>query len=172
MSSKYIATIKYCNLCGDQFKTQEKSVLICGQKHRFYINPKICIGALLTNSQNHLLLVKRKIEPQKGLWDIPGGFIEVGETLEEGTQRELSEELNITAQNLTYFSSGADNYTYQEVPYPTLNAFFTGEISDTNLKANDDVEDYKFFAFNKIPYDQIAFESIASVIWLFTKKQE
>lgn len=171
MSNEYISTVKFCNVCGLRFKKQDKTVLICDNSHRFYINPKICVGVLLFNLENKILLVKRNIEPKKGFWDIPGGFVEVDENLEQATQRELSEELNIQAKELEYFSSTPDYYYYQKVPYPTLNAFFVGKLQDGTIKLDDEISSYDFFELDKIPYDEIAFESIKEVLVTFTNTQ-
>ena len=62
----------------------------CGYIH--YQNPNNIVGALVTNDAGEVLLCKRAIEPRYGLWTLPAGFMENGETLEQGAARETLEE--------------------------------------------------------------------------------
>ena len=57
-----------------------------------------------------LLLIERKNDPGKGLYDLPGGFVDYGETLEQGMKRELKEEIGIAPKNLKYYSSKPKQY--------------------------------------------------------------
>ncbi|MBI3544385.1 MAG: NUDIX hydrolase [Deltaproteobacteria bacterium] len=58
----------------------------------FYDNPKLVVGAVVIAADGRFLLCRRAIEPSKGLWTIPAGFMELGETPEQGAAREASEE--------------------------------------------------------------------------------
>jgi 8-oxo-dGTP pyrophosphatase MutT (NUDIX family) len=66
--------------------------VFCKKIH--YENPKPTATLICVN-ENKLLLVKRAVEPAKGCWGLPGGFIELGETPNEGAIRELKEETNL-----------------------------------------------------------------------------
>lgn len=61
----------------------------CG--HVAYENPKVVVGAVVSE-QSRVLLCRRAIEPRRGFWTLPAGFLELGETLEEGARREVLEE--------------------------------------------------------------------------------
>ena len=87
----------------------------CGQKNNFgkidggkryhcpecktihYQNPKPT-ATLILPKEDTILFVRRAFEPEKGSWSLPGGFLELGETLEEGAQRELKEETNLNGK--------------------------------------------------------------------------
>jgi ADP-ribose pyrophosphatase YjhB (NUDIX family) len=56
-----------------------------------YKNPKIVVGAVLVH-QGRVLLCRRAIEPRRGYWTLPAGFLELGETVEDGARREAFEE--------------------------------------------------------------------------------
>lgn len=172
MSIEYISTIKFCNICGEKYIKQDGTVIICANSHRFYINPKTCVAVILLNSENKLLLVKRNIEPKKGYWDIPGGFVEANESLEQATQRELSEELKIQAHELEYFSSDPDFYDYQNISYPILNTFFVGKLPEKAIQIDDEISEYGFFDIDNIPLEEIAFESIKEVLMNFRKTRK
>lgn len=62
----------------------------------FYQNPKVVVATLL-ESEGRIILVKRATEPRRGTWSYPGGFLELGESLEEGALRETKEETNLDA---------------------------------------------------------------------------
>jgi len=90
--------LEFCSNCGNknQFGAKDGNMrhycLQCGTIH--YENPKPT-ATLICAHENQLLLVKRAIEPGKGMWGLPGGFVERGETPEMGAERELLEETNL-----------------------------------------------------------------------------
>ncbi|NRA31174.1 MAG: NUDIX hydrolase [Parvularculaceae bacterium] len=57
-----------------------------------YQNPKIVVGSVATDDQGKILLCKRAIEPRLGYWTLPAGYMELGETVEQGAKREAWEE--------------------------------------------------------------------------------
>lgn len=68
----------------------------CADCHRFYYsNPVPAACCFVTNERDELLFVQRSVEPRKGMWSLPGGFVEVGETTEEAALRELEEETGL-----------------------------------------------------------------------------
>lgn len=88
----------YCLKCGDQAKRiiptgDNRERLVCEScEYIHYENPKNIVGALVSNENGEVLLCKRAIEPRLGLWTLPAGFMEGGETLEQGAARETYEE--------------------------------------------------------------------------------
>jgi 8-oxo-dGTP diphosphatase len=58
-------------------------------------HPLVGVGALIHDEQGRVLLIKRKFEPNKGRWSLPGGLLETGEALVEGGKREVREELGV-----------------------------------------------------------------------------
>ena len=97
----------------------------------------------------HLLLAQRAVEPFKGYWDIPGGFLEAGEDPQDGARRELLEEtgleIRITGLLGIYIDSyGQDNYY-------TFNVCYIAEPLRGELRAMDDVAALKWFAMDELP---------------------
>ena len=92
--------IKYCTQCGSKVEyntpihdTRVRAVCVeCQYVH--YENPNIIAGVLPVY-KDEILLCKRSIEPKKGMWTIPSGFLELNETVEEGALREAKEEAGI-----------------------------------------------------------------------------
>lgn len=160
---EYKELYKFCPQCKSDLKADSDHYfhcVTCG--FYFYVNPIPCNAVIVENKDGEILLVKRKYDPKKGFWDVPGGFITTGETVEESIQRELNEELGAEVQNLKYFATFPDRYMYKNLNYFTLGIVFTGTITNEKLKANDDVEEIKFFKKNEIPYERIAFTSVAA----------
>src|SRR3954462_13276808 len=107
---------KFCPKCGHQADKKSEYLLVCPNcGYDFYINPAGTNAVIIENSKGEILLVTRKFDPMKGYLDLPGGFIEVGESLEESALRELKEELGIEILNVKYFGSYPDEYLYQGV---------------------------------------------------------
>ncbi|PTM38465.1 NUDIX domain-containing protein [Leptospira borgpetersenii serovar Javanica] len=113
--------MKYCSSCGSSvvYKIPEgdnRSRYVCdncGTIH--YQNPKIVVGSIPV-WENRILLCKRAIEPRKGYWTLPAGFLENRETVEEGAVRETQEEANaeirIVGLHLQYSSYQSDLYVF------------------------------------------------------------
>ena len=78
--------------------------------------------------ENQFLFLRRAKDPSAGKLDMPGGFVDFGETAEEALRRELKEELMIESVELTYFTSEPNDYLYLNVPYQTLDFYFAATI--------------------------------------------
>jgi len=157
---------KFCPKCGSAAEKKSHNLLICKNcTYNFYINPAPTNAIILENEAGEILLVKRKFEPKKGYLDLPGGFIEIGESMEESTIREVKEELGIDIKKVSYFNSYPDEYLYQEVNVKTLGLTLTGKIKGhPELKPADDVEEAKFYKKDEIPMKDIAFSSIRQAL--------
>lgn len=151
----------YCLKCAGPLITNSYKLQVC-QKcgFEFYNNPKACNSVILINTRNEILLVKRKDEPRKGYWDLPGGFMEINESAEESASREVWEEVGLKVLNLKYFVSYADRYLYQGIFYNIVNLCFYGYVGDLKPTVGDDAAAARFFPPAKIPYNQLAFKSI------------
>ena len=155
---------KFCPKCGGKLNKQTDNLSICSKcGFHFYINPKPSNALIVTTNNDELLLVKRKFDPKKDFWDLPGGFVNLNENLEESLIREIKEELGIKISKFSYFRSYYDSYLYQQVNFPALCGVFYTKINNTlcqQIKPGDDVKEVKLFKFNKIPFEKIAFPSM------------
>ena len=131
---------------------------IC-RKCRFidYINPKIVAGAVVTN-RDKILLCKRAIDPRKGFWTLPAGFMEEGESVEEAAMREALEEANAEIridQVLAIYS----------VPrISPVQVMFRAELM-SDISAGIESEEVGLFEWKNIPWASLAFPS---VVWALT----
>lgn len=132
----------------------------------FYQCSKPCVGVLVAK-KNEVLLIKRAIEPFKGFWDIPGGFLENGEHPVIGAIRELQEETGFIIEPLEILDIFMDSYGPEQLA--TLNICYTAKVVGGNPKTGSDAIDLKWFPLNSLPHD-IAFEWQKKALGLLKKK--
>ena len=136
----------------------------CGRP--FYHNAAPC-SAVLVEDRGRVLLARRAVDPGAGLWDMPGGFCEPGETPEEGAVRELREETGADIELTGFLGHLAD--TYGEGGDATLNCVFRARlVGDPVLTATDDVAELRWFGPDELPArEEIAFANTAEALRLW-----
>lgn len=111
--------------------------------------PVVCVDGLIINENREFLLVKRKNEPLKNEYWLPGGRLHKNEKLEEAIKRKMTEELNIEVEiikSLGYFEEFFDN-TVQEVNggFHALSIVFLLKLKNANIKLDNQSTDWKWF---------------------------
>lgn len=151
--------MKYCSFCGETVifripvgDNRERHVCtVCETIH--YDNPRIIAGCLPVY-EDKILLCNRAIEPRRGYWTLPAGFMENGETSSEGALRECEEEAcfrpeieklyclyNIPDINQVYF-------------------FYLATMTSPDFAPGEESLDVGLFSEDEIPWDQLAFHTI------------
>lgn len=165
----------YCPRCRGRFTRRSPKLFICVKCHfHYFLNPAPANGVIFENPKSELLLVERAVAPKKGYWDVPGGFVDPGETIEESVVREVKEELGIAVNRFHYLCSVPDRYVYRGVTYPTIVFFFTARITTAEISAlrpADDVASCRFFLPRRIPFKRIAFAGVKKMLRECTKKK-
>ncbi len=161
---------KYCPKCGSSHfeinNIKSKRCLNCG--FVYYFNSSAATVAFILNDNNELLICRRAKEPAKGTLDLPGGFIDLYETGEEGVAREVKEETGLDVVSIDYIFSIPNIYEYSGFTVHTLDMFFVCKVKDTSkLLAEDDVADSFFLPLNEIDPDQFGLKSIKEGIIRF-----
>jgi len=145
---------KFCPQCGTGLETRKiegEQRLFCPQcSFIFYQNPKPTASALIT-SADRVLLVRRAIDPQKGCWDLPGGFLEVDEHPEQALRREIKEELDISIEVMGFLGIYMDRYDYDEAGGHTLNIYYHARIAAGEPRPASDIDQWGWFASDEIP---------------------
>ena len=155
--------MKYCSSCGNPVTrrvpngdNRERFVCeACGTFH--YQNPKIVTGCLPIY-QRQVLLCRRAIQPRSGLWTLPAGFLENGETSTEGAVRETLEEAcaNVAIEGL---------YTVFNLPHISqVYMFFRAELLDLDFRPGWESTDVRLFHEQDIPWDELAFPVIRDTL--------
>ena len=103
------------------------------------------------NKRKHLLLIERKFPPFEGMWALPGGFLNMDETLEQAALRELQEETGITGVALEQFHTFSN--VNRDPRHRTITTVFIGfaEESTSAPKAGDDAANVQWFPMDKLP---------------------
>lgn len=164
--------LKYCPNCKTPLFKKHNFFSCQKCDFYFYHNPLPTNGVIFYNEKKEVLLVKRKFNPKKNYWDIPGGFVDLNENIEKSIIREIKEELNIkiNIKNLKYLTSINDKYIYKKITHYTLCFIFTYKIQEKlikNIKSKDDVSEIKWFKKEKIPWNKIAFFGVKKSLKLF-----
>lgn len=154
---------KYCPKCGSAHfeihNEKSKQCTDCG--FVYYFNPSSATVALILNEQDELLVCRRAKEPAKDTLDLPGGFIDMNETGEEGVAREVEEETGLKVKKATYLFSLPNIYIYSGFPVHTLDMFFLCQVESTShFEAMDDVADSFFVPLNQINPEEFGLNSI------------
>lgn len=117
----------------------------------------------MLDDEGRVLLGRRGIEPFLGLWDTPGGFVEVGESLEECVRRELREEAGVEVEVGRLIASVPD--TYGPTGDATLNAFFECRLLSGDPQPDDDVAELRWFAPDALPAaEELAFACVRAAL--------
>lgn len=163
-----LETFRYCPRCGAEgFYAKNSSGKCCPQCHfEFYPNTSASTALFILNeARTHLLVATRAKEPAKGTFDLPGGFIERGETAEEGALRELKEETGLEASHLRYLFSGHNDYLFSgHVVYTTDLFFLIIADSRTALTAQDDVAQLQWIPLHELRADAFGLHSISRAV--------
>ena len=151
--------MKYCPVCGSseinlkipEGDNRERYVCNnCGTIH--YSNPNVVVGTI-PSYENKILLCKRAIEPRYGLWTLPAGFLENGESLEDGAKRETKEETEADVKM-------GSIYTIFNIPQ--INQVYVihlASLQDLSFGPTTESLDVKLFSKEDIPYDELAPET-------------
>ena len=156
--------IKYCSACGAErieFRVPDGDTLprhvcaACGTIH--YQNPKIVVGCL-PEFGDQVLLCLRAIEPRRGLWTLPAGFLENGETLTAGAVRETLEEANARV-------AIGDLYTIISLPHISqIYMMFRAQLLDRDFGPGPESLDVRLFDEDEIPWEDLAFRTIGRTL--------
>jgi NAD+ diphosphatase len=164
---------RYCPKCSspDFTISGERSFKCPDCGLQYFINSVAAVAALVADEKGNLLLTTRGIEPHMGKLDLPGGFIDPGETAEEAVVRELSEELGIKVKEMAYVGSSTNEYIYAGLSVFTLDmAFRVIPGSVEGLSAMDDIAGFRFYNYEEIDFAQIPAPSIRKFVNQFFKK--
>ena len=113
-----------------------------------YRNPKLTVDGIIIDKKK-ILLIKRKKTPFKGLWALPGGFVEYGETVEEAVKREIYEETGLTTQIKQLL--GVYSKPDRDPRGHTITIAFILQKTNNEIKSGDDAVDAKFFEIDDLP---------------------
>ena len=155
--------IKHCRACGTVVEyrvpsddNRERAVCGgCGTVH--YENPLNVVGTLPA-WEDSVLLCKRNIEPRFGLWTLPAGFMEIGETTEAGALRETDEEAGARVELQGLFT------LLNVVRVSQVHFFYRARLLDTAFNPGFETIEARLFREDEIPWEQLAFHTVRETL--------
>lgn len=130
----------------------------CGTIH--YQNPRMVVGCL-PEWGDQVLLCRRAIEPRRGLWTLPAGFMENGESTVEGAARETLEEAGARVEVLDLYSM----FSLPDIDQVYL--LFRARLLDLDFAAGEESLEVRLFGEADIPWDELAFRTVESTLRLY-----
>lgn len=159
MHSHHEPAFRFCPICGGPFESRrlkagEPERLVCTTcGFVFYLDPKVAVGAIIQDEHDHIVLVRRAIEPGYGKWVFPGGYVDRGEEVHVAAIREAREEtgLDIRIERLiNVYSYGG------RAPVIIV---YAARMTGGCLGCDDESLEARFFSADAIPWDELAFRS-------------
>ena len=165
------STIRFCPLCASALRRRpvppdQREQAVCARcRFVFYLNPKVVAGTL-PEGEGRVLLTRRTINPGRGLWTFPGGFVDFGESVPDAAVRETFEETGLTV-DLTGLHA-----VYSHPGAPIIIVYRARVLGGTltSCPENDLVE---WRAPDEIPWDALAFPSTREALreWVAARGQ-
>lgn len=161
---------RYCPVCGSQHfvinNFKSKKCEDCG--FTYYANPCAATAAFILNDRNELLVVRRAKEPAKGTLDLPGGFVDMYETAEEGMRREIKEETNMDIGEMEYLFSSPNVYQYSGLGVHTMDMDYLIRVSsNVTVHADDDAAECMWIPLQDVYPEDFGLTSIRNAVIRF-----
>jgi ADP-ribose pyrophosphatase YjhB (NUDIX family) len=158
--------IRFCRACGTavQYRipaddNRERALCpACGTVH--YENPLNVVGTVPVWGER-VLLCKRAIEPRYGLWTLPAGFLELGETTAEGAVRETVEESGAKVELGALFT------VLNVVRVGQVHLFYLATMTSPDLDPGSETLEARLFREDEVPWDEIAFRTVRETLQHF-----
>jgi ADP-ribose pyrophosphatase YjhB (NUDIX family) len=160
-------TIHFCRQCGtsvehrvpDDGDTKTRAVCPgCGTIH--YQNPLNVVGTL-PHWNGKVLLCKRNIEPRRGFWTLPAGFMELGESTAEGAMRETQEEAGAEIELEGLFT------LLNVVRVGQVHLYYRARLLSERLAPGPETMEARLFDEDEIPWDELAFRTVKETLLHF-----
>ncbi|PON44498.1 Dihydroneopterin triphosphate diphosphatase [Parasponia andersonii] len=167
-ASGSVLKINFCQWCGGPTKHEipegeEKIRAICTVCGKItYQNPKMVVGCLIEHD-NKVLLCKRKIQPSYGLWTLPAGYMEIGESAAEGAIRETWEEATAEVEIVSPFA---------QLDIPRIGQtyiIFLAKLKKPHFAPGPESSECQLFALDDVPFNSLAFSSMLVTLNLYVE---
>ena len=162
--------IKHCRACGapviyrlpDDGDTKQRAVCTACNTV-YYENPLNVVGTIPTWGEDgaQVLLCKRNIEPRRGKWTLPAGFMELGETTAEGAARETVEEAGAQFEMQALFA------LMNVVKVCQVHLFYKAKLLSTDFDPGTETIEAKLFGEADIPWEELAFKTVKETLKLY-----
>jgi ADP-ribose pyrophosphatase YjhB (NUDIX family) len=159
---------RFCPACGSPVEARVLEAdhhprLVCAEGHVTWRNPRIVVGTLPVAS-GRVHLARRAIEPGKDRWTYPGGFLEVGESAQEGARRETEEETRLIVE------IGPLIGVYSRPAVAIVTVIFEASVVGGTAEPGAETTEVRAFGPDEIPWGELAFTTVESSLrdWVAT----
>ncbi len=167
---EYPRNVKFCPMCGGALEVrivapdhkENKVCTHCG--FVYFLAPKLVAGCIVADGDRTLLL-RRGIEPSRGKWTYPGGFVDLGETPQRCAVRETFEEVGMTVRDPELLGIFADRHE----PSPIIVVTYVAQPGAENPILTLEAIEVRYFAVNEIPWNDLAFDTTIQAMEAWTK---
>ncbi len=163
--------MKFCPLCGSHVSLKiplddNRERYVCDSCHAIhYENPRNVVGTIPI-WKDQILLCKRAIEPRKGYWTLPAGFLETGESLINGALRETLEESGAQVEIGPLFS------LVNVLHVDQIHVFYLAHMTSPSFQAGVESLEVALFDESNIPWDDLAFMTVIKTLkWYFADRK-
>ena len=165
------STIRFCPLCGALLVTERvppdhREQQVCSRcRFVYYLNPKV-VAATIPEQDGAVLLTRRSINPGRGLWTFPGGFVDFGEAVTDAAARETFEETGLKVD----LTGLLNVYTYPDAPVIIV---YRARVVGGTLTTCDENDACEWVSAGNIPWDVLAFQSTREALrdWLAAREK-
>jgi len=152
----------FCPACGQPVEPRlleedHRPRLVCPEGHVTWRNPRVVVGALPIRA-GRVYLARRAIEPALGRWTYPGGFLEVGESAQEGARRETEEETELLVE------VGGLIGVYSRPHVGIVTIVFAADVVGGRPEPAAETSEVRDFGPDEIPWDGLAFTTVESAL--------
>jgi ADP-ribose pyrophosphatase YjhB (NUDIX family) len=160
--------VRFCATCGADValtrpEGDDRERFVCtGCATIHYVNPKIVVGSVCTLG-DRLLLCRRAIEPRVGYWTIPAGWLETGETVEQGAAREAWEEACARIEIEGVLA------VYSIPRIAQVQILFRARLVDAEVAPGPESQEVRLIGWDEIPWDELAFPTVG---WALRRARE
>src|SRR5258705_5748982 len=170
LSCNVNSVFQYCPKCGQKSLSSpsEKLIECSACNFPFSRNPAVATAVILSDPSGQVLLTRRAKEPAKGKLGLPGGFVDFGETAEDGLRREVREEISLELDHIEFLASYPNQYAYEGIVYPTVDFFFKARVpSFEPARALSEVENLVIRDPRQVAPEELAFDSMRHAMRLY-----
>ena len=164
----------YCPRCGAAaLKVVGLKMLRCAAcGFELYLNPAAAVAGVIVDEQGRMVVLVRGKEPGKGKWDLPGGFVDPGETVEDALRREVREEIGLEVTAMRYLGSWPNVYEYMGVRYRTLDMGFACEAAQASQgkPMETEIAEVQFLQPHEIDPGRFAFRSVGMIAGMYLEQ--
>ena len=170
---------RFCPVCGSprfvEHNFKSKQCQDCG--FTYYANPCSATAAFILRRQpdgtEEMLVVRRAKEPAKGTLDLPGGFVDMYETAEQGMRREIEEETGLQVGDIEYLFSSPNVYQYSGMGVHTLDMDYLVRVApDVSVRAADDAAECLWMPVSAIRPADFGLTSIRNAVIRFLQEHQ